>query len=151
MTNKPLQAIGLALLFTLGSAELLAAKSGYYRWTDDEGEVHFTQKPPLGRPSVFVETASGRQSSPSVRNNTASSSPSDDGTDTPSAGTPNKMEVLPPKDPKLCTQAQGNMESLSVSGARIKATDKDGKARYLTPEEIEVQKQRAQDIIDIHC
>lgn len=145
MTHKRLQTIGLALLMTLGSADLLAGKSGYYRWVDDEGETHFTQKPPQGKPSVFIETVSGRQGkAPSTES-------AQSGSSNRAAPEPGKMEVLPPKNPELCTRAKGNMESLSISGARIKATGKDGEARYLTPEEIEVQKQRAKDVIDIHC
>ena len=61
------------------------------------------------------------------------------------------MEVLPPKDPSICEQAKGNLQSLSTHGARIRATDADGKARYLTAEEIEQQRLRAEEAIRIHC
>ncbi|WP_372864615.1 DUF4124 domain-containing protein [Spongiibacter sp.] len=140
----------LSLGLLTASADLLAAKAGYYRWTDAEGEVHFSQKPPVGKPYEFIETQTGIRSkaddSPAVvtsdtaEDNRASELDADA-----------KMEVLPPKDPELCKKARGNMQSLKISGARIKVTDKNGQTRYLSPDEIATQKLRAQDAIKIHC
>ncbi len=128
------------------STELLAAKAGYYRWTDAEGEVHFTQKPPPGKPHEFIETQTGKRSVSDDDSRSASTK-----ANSVEAEADSKMEVLPPKDPELCQRAQGNMQSLSIAGARIKSTGKDGQVRYLTPDEIEIQKLRAQEIIKLHC
>ena len=146
MIKKILLISGLGLTLMLSSNHLLAAKSGYYRWTDSEGKVHFSQQPPVGQRYEFVETQTGRRSisedEPTAADGEApEASPADNAS----------MEVLPPKDPSICEQAKGNLQSLSTHGARIRATDADGKARYLTAEEIEQQRLRAEEAIRIHC
>lgn len=146
MIKKTLLISGLGLALLLSANHSFAAKSGYYRWTDADGEVHFSQQPPVGHRYEFVETHTGRRSS--AVDDAPGESPA--AADT-AATTPSSMEVLPPKDPAICKQAKGNMESLSVAGARIKATDANGKARYLSPEEIEQQRLRAEEAIRIHC
>ena len=62
MIKKILLISGLGLTLMLSSNHLLAAKSGYYRWTDSEGKVHFSQQPPVGQRYEFVETQTGRRS-----------------------------------------------------------------------------------------
>ena len=147
MIKKTLLISGLGLVLGATSLSTLAAKSGYYRWIDAEGEVHFSQKPPVGHRYEFVETQTGRRSS--IAEETPEDPPAS------AAGipgtTPKSMEVLPPKDPDICQQAKGNLQSLSRSGARIKATDADGNSRYLNAEEIEQQRLRAEEAIRIHC
>lgn len=125
----------------------LAGKEGYYRWKDDAGETHFTQQPPLGRQYQFIETRGGA----SVVSNPSSgdSAGNDDGAKADTA--PQRMEVLPPKDPAICSQAKSNLLTLQKNGARIRVTDPDGTARLLNEKEVAEQKQRAQEAIGIHC
>lgn len=127
-----------------------AAKEGYYRWQDGEGEVHFTQQPPRGQQYQFIETKGGAAYQPAPRldendaeNEQTQASPGDTA--------PKKMEVLPPKDPAICAQARSNMQRLQLNGARIRVTEADGSSRLLNQEEIATQRERAQEAIKLHC
>lgn len=144
--------IALCASISVISHNSYADKMGYYRWTDNEGKQHFTQQPPLGRRYEFIETRSGAS---------ISSGGSDDFTEVreeveeePDAeldNVPDKMEILPPKDPALCKKAQENLRSLTANGARIRITNPDGSTRMLNAEEIKQQENRAQSIIKLHC
>jgi hypothetical protein len=54
------------------------------------------------------------------------------------------------KNPELCQRARTNLESLTTL-AKVKVRDDRGEERYLTPEEMEVERQRATAQINIYC
>jgi flagellar capping protein FliD len=140
-------AAALTIATTVNAAN---TKSGYYKWTDDAGKAQFTQTPPEGRPSVFVATATGAQTSsrdaePEVKA-TAATTPSG----TPSGNLDGKMESLPQADPAKCSQAKANLNSLK-SKARIRLTSPDGTQRFITDEERNSQIKLAEENIGVHC
>jgi hypothetical protein len=145
--NKTLLIVSLFSTLAVVSLSSYADKSGYYRWSDDEGKIHFTQQPPNGRTSVFIKTSSGTSLDSDVSTSESSAELADNGDET----IPEKMEVLPPKSPELCTKAKANMQSLAANGARIRISNADGSSRFLNSEEINEQKNRAQEVIKIHC
>ncbi|MFT6164331.1 MAG: hypothetical protein ACJA1T_000328 [Zhongshania aliphaticivorans] len=145
--NKTLLIVSLFSTLAVVSLSSYADKSGYYRWSDDEGKIHFTQQPPNGRTSVFIKTSSGTSLDSDVSTSESSAELADNGDET----IPEKMEVLPPKNPELCTKAKANMQSLAANGARIRISNADGSSRFLNSEEINEQKNRAQEVIKIHC
>ncbi|WP_373088200.1 DUF4124 domain-containing protein [Zhongshania sp.] len=145
--NKTLLLVSLFSTLAVVSLSSYADKSGYYRWSDDEGKIHFTQQPPNGRTSVFIKTSSGISLDSDVSNSESRVEVADNGDET----MPEKMEVLPPKNPELCTKAKANMQSLAANGARIRISNADGSSRFLNSEEINEQKNRAQEVIEIHC
>jgi hypothetical protein len=53
------------------------------------------------------------------------------------------------KDSALCDRAKANLDTLN-SRARVRIRDGDD-IRYLTDEEKDIQRRKAQDLIDIHC
>lgn len=153
--TKTVTRLALMFLLTTTTALALAAKDGYYRWKDDQGEIHFTQQPPLGRNYEFVESRSGASfNSPGSPAQPAEENTSADGAssvDQEATARPEKMEILPAKNPAVCAQARSNLQSLQNNAARIRMTDADGNTRFLTAEEKEQQRARAQEAIRIHC
>ncbi len=145
--NKTLLIASLFTTLALASLNTHAEKNGYYRWSDDEGKIHFTQQPPNGRASVFIKTSSGASLDSDVSTNESSV----DVAATSSEAIPEKMEVLPPKNPEQCAKAKANMQSLAANGARIRISNADGTSRFLNSEEINEQKNRAQEVIKVHC
>jgi hypothetical protein len=126
------------------------AKSGYYRWLDDEGQPHFTQKPPTDRPSQFIKTGSGHSRDDveppypaEVPAKRADSAPKD-------KDAPEQFQVLPDKDPKRCMEARKALENFS-RGQRLRVKDENGEYRLLDTEEKAEQKDRARELIDIYC
>jgi hypothetical protein len=62
-----------------------------------------------------------------------------------------ETEVAVVKNPEACARAQANLETLNTV-ARIRVVDEQtGEPRFLSEEEKETQRQRARDIIRIHC
>lgn len=145
-----LKNLAIAVL-VVASASALAAKNGYYRWIDDNGQPHFTQKPPLDRPSKFIETGRGYASDDvdppypaTIPPKRADSSPKSNKED------PKQFEVLPDKDPARCEQARKALENFS-RGQRVRVKGDDGEYRVLNTDEQTEQKSRAQEAISIYC
>ncbi|WP_372747948.1 DUF4124 domain-containing protein [Litorivivens sp.] len=148
-----LKRLALALLIIVaGSA--VTAKTGYYRWVDDNGQPHFTQKPPLDRPSTFIPTGRG-YSDDSVNPPYPPKVPAkraDSGTE-PAPEKPEKnkeFEVLPDKDPARCEQARKALQNFS-RGQRVRVKDDNGEYRVLDSEEQSEQMKKAQEAVDIYC
>ncbi len=142
-----------ALLLTGALAVTVSAeagKAGYYRWVDDEGKVNFTQQPPVGRESEFVASDTGR-SVPSSDTEPAADSSAPAETAGNSTPPPQRLEVLPEKDPARCTQAKNFLQQLGNKSRRVRVRDESGEPRLLSDDEIAEQQQRAQEMIDIHC
>lgn len=136
------------LIAALSMGAVALTKTGYYRWLDDDGQPHFTQKPPIDRPSQFVETKRGYSSNevnpdspPAVPPKRADSAP---------ASNDKQLEILPNKDPERCVQARNALQSFS-RGQRVRVTDDQGETRILNQEEINTQKEKAQELIKIYC
>lgn len=138
----------LLVLGMIASTPVMAAKQGLYRWHDDDGTVQYSDYPPEGRDSEFIELTGAKKK-------LSDSQPAQAEADKPAEATDGKskvydqMEVLPKKDPVLCKQAQDNLKALE--SARIRITEPDGSKRFLSEDEKEVQRANAHKFIDIHC
>lgn len=134
----------VVLGFTLFTAStLIAAPTGHYRWTDENGSIKYSDRPPDGIESEFIRFASSKPKTASNDNTAVQKTPQ------AAAEKPLEIEVLPEKDPALCKQAQSNLKALN--GARIRITEPDGSKRLLGEEEKEDQKENARKFIKIHC
>lgn len=139
--------LALTCLLILLSAGAIA-KSGYYRWLDDNGQAHFTQKPPLDRPSKFIETTRGYsnvevdpESPQTVPPKRAESAAKDE---------PGQIEILPDKDPERCAQAKAALQGLARD-QRVRVTNDKGETRILSADEKKAQKDQTQKAIDVYC
>jgi hypothetical protein len=54
------------------------------------------------------------------------------------------------KNPAYCDQAKANLDTLN-SAARVRIRDPEGEIRYLTEEEKDIQRRKANDMIAVHC
>ncbi len=135
------------LLATLSLGVL--AKSGYYRWLDDSGHPQFTQKPPLDRPSKFVPL-SRSFSSDEVNPASPQPVPAKRADSAPPEQEPQQLEIMPDKNPERCAQAKSALQSFS-RGQRVRVKDDTGEARILSKEEVDTQKERAQELVKIYC
>ncbi len=129
------------LVGTLGTSQTVEAES-FYKWTDDEGTIHYTRTPPKGRNAEKINTQT--KTSKPVNYNTAG----DEGKTTPATQTTVKAEIT--KDPALCGQARKNLNTLRNS-SRVRTTTPEGEKRYLTPDELKEKKLEMQKTIDENC
>ncbi len=132
------------------SSPAMAGKN-YYRWVNERGHVvHSDRPPPQGVDYEVVSTISTE-----TRQVEAEEGAVPAVTEQPkqAKNDPNAIPKLEPsivKDPAKCEAARANLSKLD-SKARIRMRDKNGEAYFLTPEQQEEQRQRAQDAIDAHC
>ena len=135
--------LGAVILSLSAVLTAQADTSGHYRWKDAQGNIHYSDRPPEGVESEFIKFSTGKRSTP----------PADEQAQEQEgeqlATGQRKMEVLPEKDPKLCQQAQANLQALE--GARIRLTEADGTQRFLTEKEKDQQRANARKFISIHC
>lgn len=152
MSIRPLNTFCMCLVL---AASVLSghavAEKGYYKWMDAKGNPqHSDRPPPAGVEYEFVSTDSGMSRRVSADESRAigggdTSKSSNDPDASPSA----EEEVAVKKDPALCDQARANLDTLD-SKARVRIRDDEG-VRYLTEEEKQDQRKRAQDMISVHC
>jgi hypothetical protein len=126
------------------------AQSNYYRWLDSRGNpIHSDRPPPAGvdyevvsTESTFTRAVTGEEGAvplavePTVGNEFT---PQD-----------SAKSADYKKNPEFCQRAKTNLESLTTS-AQVKVRDDQGEERYLTPEEMEVERQKAKAQIDVYC
>lgn len=105
-------AIGAVAIFALQ-----AVAADFYRWTDDKGVTHFSDKPPKGVNAEKVKTKTKRG---------------------PVEATDADVEEAQAKDPDA-ERCKAERERLSIlqSNRRVQMQDNDGKVRDLTDKEIE--------------
>ena len=147
MNNKNIYLI--ALLLSLGlHGSLHAEPSGYYRWTDEAGDLKLSDRPPKGDiKAEFIATPGSKAS----RTSNAPQAVSEKSTTSDKKGEESKtMEILPEKDPKICAQAKSNLTTLSGK-TRIRIIDADGNKSFITDEERKTQIERAKQSVEIHC
>jgi hypothetical protein len=135
----------LALSFMFAANLTIAAPEKVYKWTDEKGLVHYSERPPLGTQTELVK--------PDISHSEPVSYdvPSDD-----KAKEGNKVakkadgEKGALKDPERCDSARKNLETLKTY-ARIKFKGDDGQYRFLTPDEQQQKTNEASKAIEESC
>ncbi|MBD2859694.1 DUF4124 domain-containing protein [Spongiibacter sp. KMU-158] len=142
--------IACASLLITGTA--LADSDGYYRWQDESGGLHYSQKPPVGRNYEFIkDNFSKARSTRTQVEVEADSAPTANNNLIPAPTNESGMQAMPPKDPERCAQAKRNLQTLNSEGVRIRTTDENGQSRFLNAEEIEEQRERAKAAQGVFC
>ena len=136
---------GLTLLM---STNLLA---GTYKWTDEKGNVHYSQRPPPG--TEYEKMKIDKPPQPGTTTPTPSSSPSSSGASSSAddAGSKAVADEVAKNEAflkKNCAAAKNNLNVYQVH-SRIKGTD--GKIRVITQKEREEKIQAAKDAIREYC
>ena len=144
MTVKAL--IKTGILATLGLVLATAAQAGMYKWTDEEGNVHYSQKPPRGKqyeklkvqkgPPPGTQTKSPSYSTPSISEDAGSKAVEEEVA---------KNEEIRKKN---CEAAKKNLRVFQIYN-RVKGED--GKIRVVTKQEREEKIQKSKDAIREFC
>jgi hypothetical protein len=127
MKSLPLAATFGAVLLIAGVAQ--AADS--YKWTDDNGQVQYTQIPPKDRPYETIKTRSKQPEAAAAKAAATDAKKTDaakEGGDVAAA----KSEA--DKFARNCDTAKKNKEALQTI-PKIRVTGEDGTERFLTDEE----------------
>lgn len=146
---------GLATLVVSLALPMPASAAGtYYRWRDEQGKLVVSDRTPEDD-NVTYEVIS--QSSSLIRRVAPGEGAVPLETD-PRPG--NEFEQVDTreeelsvvkKNPERCSRARANLETLDTA-ARIRIRDEDtGQLRYLTQEDMDTQREKASDIVRVHC
>ncbi|NQD38930.1 DUF4124 domain-containing protein [Permianibacter sp. IMCC34836] len=118
--------IAAALMVTV-----VAHAADSYKWTDDNGQVQYTQIPPKDRPYETIRT---RVKEPTATTTTSSKPAAAKESEAAAKGDVAVAKAEADKLARNCEVAKQNKEMLQTA-AKIKITDKDGTERHLTDEE----------------
>ena len=122
----------LAAAAGLVEPQALRADQTVYKWKDSNGELHYTQRPPVGIASEAISVKQGY------------STKDDD------AREPTPEEQAAAQKAELCRVATKNFEMLSGPGA-VKRRDEYGQDHTLTDEEKAAERDRAKAGMDLNC
>ncbi len=142
-------ALGISVL--LVSVWMPSAHAGtFYRWQDDRGnQVHSDRPPPTGIDYEVINTGSNMVRKVNAEQGavpaTTQPTPSNEFTTESS-----KPETPVTKNPEFCARAQANLQTLNTN-ARVRIRDDKGDYTYLSEEDKDIQRKRAQDLIAVHC
>lgn len=117
----------LAIALTAGIALPLTGAAQIYKWVDDAGVTHFSERPPKNTPATLIKPKTGH--SEPVFYGGASSASSEAGTEIPEG-----MVTEAEYHQERCEVARQNLAALKNFG-RVKVRRDDGEIHYLSEEE----------------
>jgi hypothetical protein len=146
---KHLSLIALVTTVVTAISGPLVAENTYYRWADDRGNpVHSDRPPPKGTDYEVVSTGS------SLVRKVAAQEGAVPAETQPTPGnrfeTTDSDKPAQKKNEEFCKRAQDNLNTLE-STARVRIRDDQGDFRYLTTEEKDTEKNKAIDLMSVHC
>lgn len=144
LLHRPITLLGLGITLLCLSSHTLS--KDFYKWQDAEGVTHYSSQPSKEYKSVKVRASNIKDSGTSADSGNTGQAANPETETTPAGST---AAAEPVKDPERCASAQKNRKTLEEN-SRIRM--KDGEEyRYLTPEEIQLQKETADQIIAEEC
>ena len=127
-----------------------ATAQAVYRWTDAEGNVRYSDRPPqVGTPYESRRLQEGWRGTPTEAEASPSAPEQEPGS---SPLVPDSVASAPQavRNAEYCQQARENLWQLNHH-ARIRMLGEDGEYRFLDEEEKQAQRARAQQVIDANC
>lgn len=119
------------------------ASAKVYKWTDKDGQVHYSEHPSATQSNEVIKPKTGH--SDPVNYPAPSSAPAAESTEITATPPPK-----PPKSPEACNVARKNQEILKTS-VRVQVADDKGQLRYLLPEELKEKMTETNQIIEENC
>ena len=148
--QRPTAVIALALLLaTINWSVQAPAGSTHYRWINERGDPVYSDRPPPEGVDYEVVSAGS----------TLKRSVSADEGAVPLEVEPrvgNEFEQIdtadkgPRKNPELCARARTDLEALT-SADQVKVRNDQGEVRLLSPEEMQIERARAQEQVKVYC
>jgi hypothetical protein len=141
------------IMVTTGCFVAAPALADAYKWTDEKGQIHYTQSPPAGVDAIEVITPSGSASAVAPAAKPAAASPAaTDAEGTTQENDALRKQLAAEKERlKLnCEVAQHNVKVLSVVGNRPYKDEK-GNVVQLSEDQRKAQLDEAQKQIEAFC
>jgi len=137
------------LIYLMFLASMTLNAGTIHKWVDEEGNVHYSDAPPISvkTEGVRVQSAPSNPGKALPRLSQPKSSENPESGTTAAAGNDNIPED---QARNFCEKAQEDLRVISNSN-RIKLRSADGSTRYMTTEEIEERKTQSEADIERFC
>lgn len=142
----------LTLAIILAVVPAAATAASVYKWTDENGVTHFGDREPTGKNAERVSVRTGKISGGQPQR---SAQEQLDELESRQADEAGKREESAAEEARRkqreanCETARSNLAILERN-SRIRI-EEDGEQRYLSPEEIQEQRQKYQEVADENC
>lgn len=134
------------LVVTLGAVAMPATGAGYYRWTDENGVQHFTDKPPSSANAERVQA--GSRPPPMLLQDQADQAASS--ASAQAAQVAADAAVAAQKDETRCQQERERLAVLQEN-QDIRMRDDEGNLRSLSSAEIQAEIEHSREAIEYFC
>ena len=145
-----MQHLLLILIFIGTSLSAPVNANKVYKWTDENGQVHFSSQPPRGVGGDEYKLRVDRASTPPPKTTTANSSENDGEVKTLTSEAESVSNISDEQSQKYCSQAKDAKAKLSENFNRRFKQD-DGSFRPLTDKERADMIKRANEAITAYC
>jgi hypothetical protein len=134
------------------------AVAGIYKWVDEDGKVHYSEKRPSGQPAKRMRVPTKAPKNTSTYKRPSFKSKEDKDSEE-NANTNNRQDKAQQKadkgmsaeeKAKQCTRARQVMETLTA-GDRVRQKDEEGNITYMTEEEKQERIKHEQKKINRYC
>lgn len=147
MTNSTLKlALVPSLLLTLSLTSPLTSAEGVYKWTDEAGVIHYSDKKPNDVDAKNLKIRGHKTPSSAVSDAAMEQQKS---TQLEAKAQALQESTAARENDAQCQAIRDNLKKIQEN-SRVKIND-NGELRYLSPEEIEEKKNGYQDMLDKHC
>ncbi|HEY9036353.1 MAG TPA: DUF4124 domain-containing protein [Pseudomonadales bacterium] len=119
-----------------------------YKWTDENGVVHYDMRKPTD-PDASVDVIKQKRTEPKDFTSSAAT-PATNAAANPADGKTAAEEAPPAKDPQICEKAKANLLQLQ-NRRQVSVADEYGNERILDESEVQDQIKRAQDAVQANC
>ncbi|WP_020410248.1 DUF4124 domain-containing protein [Hahella ganghwensis] len=140
----------ISALVLLGMC-LPAYSAGVYKWTDENGVIHYSDQKPGDKSTTQLNVQTGKSSGTrqSVEQQAQQLNEQQE-LDRIKQQQAEEQAAADKIQEERCHAAKTNMETLTKR-ARIRIKEEGGEERYLTPEEILERRKKNQSILDEEC
>ncbi|WLQ14070.1 DUF4124 domain-containing protein [Hahella aquimaris] len=133
------------------SISSLSFASGVYKWTDENGVIHYSDKKPDFKSSTEINVQTGSQTKEALdlQEQTQQLNEQQE-LEKIRAQQAQENSTAEAKQKEICDALKSNLQTL-MNTARIRQKQEDGTERYMTPEEILQQRKETQARVDSEC
>ena len=148
------QAIAFTLMLVLCGASATAVGQ-IYKWTDEEGNVHFGDKP-VGEDTERVAIQSRRtnpervQSQVQARADAAAKAAEEEAAATPAGPTAEELQARLEERAKKCATYRERLQRF-VQSRRIYREDENGERIYMSEEEMQEAREKVENQVQEYC
>lgn len=142
LINKHIKLAGMAtaLAFCFAAQSTLSAPTNYYRWVDEKGTIHFTDKPPKGAKAEPVQM--GKKPSPQLLEDQQAAQASSE--------TSEAASERDSKQAKRCAQERKRLAVLK-SNTEVSLRDADGNVTPLSGDELKEEIAFSERAVQLYC